>query len=80
MTANKYAVAGVALVGVVTVAGAAGAYCRGDFAEAVASGDFQRAERRAGLLVINDVASVNWAACGFLVVVLGLALASLAYQ
>ena len=80
MATNKPAVAGgVALVGVVTIATAA-AHCRGDFAEAVAACDCQRAERRAGLLAINDVAPVNWAACGFLVVLLGLALLSLAYQ
>jgi hypothetical protein len=78
MATNKCAVAGgVALVGVVAIATAA-AYCRGDFAEAVAAGDFQRAERRAGLLAINDVVPVNWAACGFLIVILGLGLVSLA--
>ena len=81
MAVNKCAVAGGAtLVGVAAVAAATG-YCRWDFAEAAATGDFQRAERRAGLLAINDVAPGNWAALGFLVVVLGLTLISLAaYQ
>lgn len=71
---NTYAVAGgAAVAGVITVAAAA-TYCRHDFADAVAAGDFQRAERRAGLLAVNDLMPLNWAVCGFLVLVLGLAL------
>ena len=35
-------------------------YCRRDFAQAAAEGDFDRAERRAGLLAINDVTLGPW--------------------
>lgn len=74
MVTNTYVVAGgAAVAGVITVA-AASTYCRHDFADAASTGDFQRAERRAGLLAANDLMPLNWAACGFLILVLGLAL------
>jgi hypothetical protein len=78
MAVSKYAVAG-GLVVLVTVAGTV-TYCHRDFADAAAAGDFDRAERRAGLLAINDVAPAIWIACGLMVIVLGFALVSLMHQ
>ena len=77
MAVNKYVVVGgVAAVSVAAV-GAGFVHCRRDFAEAAAAGDFERAERRAGLLAINDVAPVAWLAFAFIVVFLGPAVLSL---
>ena len=56
MAVNRYAVVGGVAVVAVTAVGAGVVYCRQDFADAAAAGDFDRAERRAGLLAINDIA------------------------
>ena len=60
MTVNRYAVAGGVAVVAVAAVGVGTVYCRRDFAEAAAAGDFDRAERRAGLLAINDIVSSTW--------------------
>ena len=75
MAANKYVVAvGVAAVGIGVVS------CRQDFAEAAAAGDFERAERRAGLLAINDVAPTVWLAFVLVAALLGMSTLSLLHQ
>jgi hypothetical protein len=60
MAVNKYAVAGGVAVVAVGAIGAGVICCRRDFAEAAAAGDFDRAERRAGLLAVNDIAPSTW--------------------
>jgi hypothetical protein len=79
VAANKYVVAGGVAVGVAAV-GIGVVYCRRDFAEAAAAGDFERAERRAGLLAINDVAPTVWLAFAFVAVFLGMSALSLLHQ
>lgn len=78
MAVNKYVVAGGAAMVAVGV-GAGIVYCRRDFAEAAASGDFERAERRAGLLAINDFAPAAQLTLVLIVIFVGLALASLTH-
>jgi hypothetical protein len=56
MTVSKHVVAGSVVLVAVAAVGAGAVYCGRDFAEATAIGDFDRAERRAGLLAINDIA------------------------
>jgi hypothetical protein len=73
---NKYVVAGGMAVGVAAV-GAGVVYCRRDFAEAAAAGDFERAERRAGLLAINDIAPTAWWAFALIAVLVGLSVLSM---
>jgi hypothetical protein len=60
MPVNKCTVAGGVAGAAVAAVGAGVVYCRRDFAEAAAAGDFDRAERRAGLLAINDLAAGAW--------------------
>lgn len=79
MAANKYVVAGGVAVGVAAV-GVGVVYCRHDFAEAAAAGDFERAERRAGLLAINDLAPTAWMTFALVAVLLGMAALSLLHQ
>jgi len=75
---NKYVVAGSGVAVGVAAVGIGVAYCRREFAEAAAAGDFESAERRAGLLAINDVAPTVWLAFAFVAVFLGMsALSSL---
>jgi hypothetical protein len=76
---NKYVVAGGVAVGVAAV-GAGVVYCRRDFAEAAAAGDFERAERRAGLLAINDIAPIAWLAFALIAVLVELSILSLIHQ
>ena len=79
MAANKYVVAGGVVAGVAAV-GIGVVSCRQDFAEAAAAGDFERAERRAGLLAINDVAPTVWLAFALVAVLLGMPALSLLHQ
>ena len=76
MAANKYVVAGGVAVGVAAV-GVGVVYCRQDIAEAAAAGDFERAERRAGLLAINDLAPTAWMTFALVAVLLGMSALSL---
>jgi hypothetical protein len=76
VAANKYVVAGGVAVGVAAV-GVGVVYCRRDFAEAAAAGDFERAERRAGLLAINDLAPTAWMTFALVAVLLGMSALSL---
>jgi hypothetical protein len=76
VAANKYVVAGGVAVGVAAV-GVGVVYCRQDFAEAAAAGDFERAERRAGLLAINDLAPTAWMTFALVAVLLGMSALSL---
>jgi hypothetical protein len=77
---NKYVVAGgVVAVGVAAV-GVGVVYCHRDFSEAAAAGDFDRAERRAGLLAINDVTPLAWLAFALIVGLVGLSVLSLIHQ
>jgi len=76
---NKYVVVGGVAVSVAAV-GAGVVYCRRDFAEAAAVGDFERAERRAGLLTINDITPTAWLAFALIAVFLGLSVLSLIHQ
>jgi hypothetical protein len=50
---RKHVIIGTGLV--LAAAGAGAIYCVGDFADAAASGDFDRAEREAGLFALNDL-------------------------
>jgi hypothetical protein len=55
-------------------------YCRQDFAEAAAAGDFDRAERRAGLLAINDVGATVWLTFALVAMFLWMSALSLLHQ
>lgn len=55
MASKKCVIAGGVAVAAVAAGWAGVVFCRRDFAEAVASGDFDRAEWRAGLLAVNDI-------------------------
>jgi len=79
MAVNKYVVAGGVAVSAAAV-GAGVVYCRRDFAEAAAAGDFERAERRAGLLAINDIAPTAWLTFALIAAFLGLSALSLLHQ
>lgn len=75
---NRYVVAGGVVVGVAAVSVGV-AYCHRDFAEAAVAGDFERAERRAGLLAINDGAPAGRLALGLVAVLISLFALSMAH-
>jgi hypothetical protein len=76
LVVNRYVIAGGVAVSVAAV-GVGVVHCRRDFAEAAAVGDFERAERRAGLLAVNDVAPTVWLAFALVAVFLGMSALSL---
>jgi hypothetical protein len=76
---NKQVIAGGVAVTAVAI-GAGVVYCHQDFAKAAATGDFERAERRAGLLAINDIAPSAWVAFALIALLVGLSALSLIHQ